>query len=78
MASTGIIPAAVHAGAGELPFVDIGDGSMLKVIQVKAREGLCFVEIFSSRPSSRRLTSTPDACTASRRRALGSMRSTTT
>ena len=44
MASTGIIPAAVHAGADELPFVDIGDGSMLKVIQVKAREGLWVVE----------------------------------
>ena len=44
MASTETIPAAVHAAADELPFVDIGDGSMLKVIQVKVREGLWVVE----------------------------------
>lgn len=30
------LPAAVHIGAGELPFVDLGDGSKLKVIMVKA------------------------------------------
>lgn len=35
---------AVHLGADELPFVDIGDGSKLKVIQVKAEEGLWIVE----------------------------------
>ena len=33
-------PTAVHIGADELPFVDIGDGSKLKVIQVKEAEGL--------------------------------------
>lgn len=38
------VPAAVHIGADELPFVDIGDGSMLKVIQVKEAEGLWIVE----------------------------------
>ena len=38
------IPTAVHIGADELPFVDIGDGSKLKVIQVKVREGLWIVE----------------------------------
>jgi 2,4'-dihydroxyacetophenone dioxygenase len=37
-------PTAVHVGASELPFVDIGDGSKLKVIQVKEREGLWIVE----------------------------------
>ena len=37
-------PNAVHIGADELPFVDIGGGSRLKVIQVKAREGLWIVE----------------------------------
>ena len=37
-------PTAVHIGADELPFVDIGDGSMLKVIQVKESEGLWIVE----------------------------------
>jgi len=35
---------AVHIGADELPFVDIGDGNMLKVIQVKREEGLWIVE----------------------------------
>ena len=38
------VPAAVHIGADELPFVDIGDGSKLKVIQVKEAEGLWIVE----------------------------------
>src|SRR6476646_10403533 len=37
-------PAAVHIGDDELPFVDIGGGSLLKVIQVKPREGLWIVE----------------------------------
>lgn len=38
------VPAAIHVGADELPFVDIGDGSRLKVIQVKEAEGLWIVE----------------------------------
>ncbi len=38
------VPTAVHIGAEELPFVDIGDGSKLKVIQVKEAEGLWIVE----------------------------------
>lgn len=37
-------PAAVHRGADELPFVDIGDGSKLKVLQVDVGEGLWIVE----------------------------------
>ena len=37
------VPTAVHIGADELPFVDIGDGSKLKVIQVKEAEGLWIV-----------------------------------
>jgi quercetin dioxygenase-like cupin family protein len=37
-------PTAVHVGADELPFVDIGGGSLLKVIQVKEKEGLWIVE----------------------------------
>ena len=42
-------PSAVHIGAAELPFVDIGNGNKLKVIQVKEREGLWIVEnIFQS------------------------------
>src|SRR6266480_4729188 len=37
-------PTAVHVGADELPFVDIGGGNLLKVIQVKEREGLWIIE----------------------------------
>ena len=37
-------PAAIHLGAAELPFVDIGDGSKLKVLMVKEKEGLWIVE----------------------------------
>ena len=37
-------PSAVHVGADDLPFVDIGGGSLLKVIQVKEKEGLWIVE----------------------------------
>ena len=38
------VPSAVHIGADELPFVDIGDGGKLKLIQAKGREGLWIVE----------------------------------
>jgi 2,4'-dihydroxyacetophenone dioxygenase len=42
-------PVAVHIGADDLPWVDIGDGSKLKVLQVKATEGLWIVQnIFSA------------------------------
>ena len=34
------IPTAIHRGDDELPWVDIGDGSYLKVIQVREAEGL--------------------------------------
>ena len=34
-----ITPEAVHFGQDDLPFVDIGDGSLLKVLQVKSRRG---------------------------------------
>ncbi|WP_343598769.1 2,4'-dihydroxyacetophenone dioxygenase family protein [Mycobacterium sp.] len=37
-------PTAIHIGADELPFVDLGDGSTLKVIQVVAAQGLWIVE----------------------------------
>jgi 2,4'-dihydroxyacetophenone dioxygenase len=37
-------PSAVHIGADELPFVDIGGGNLLKVIQVKEKEGLWIIE----------------------------------
>jgi 2,4'-dihydroxyacetophenone dioxygenase len=38
------LPDAVHIGADDLPFVDIGDGSMLKVLQVRPKEGLWIIE----------------------------------
>ncbi len=44
MTTTESAPRAVHLGAAELPFVDIGDGNKLKVIQVKREEGLWIVE----------------------------------
>jgi len=44
MTMTHEVPSAVHIGADDLPFVDIGEGSKLKVIQVKEREGLWIVE----------------------------------
>ena len=37
-------PTAIHVGADDLPFVDIGDGSKLKVLQVKETEGLWIVQ----------------------------------
>jgi quercetin dioxygenase-like cupin family protein len=37
-------PLAVHLGADDLPFVEIGNGNLLKVLQVKEREGLWIVE----------------------------------
>ena len=35
---------AVHFGQDDLPFVDIGDGSLLKVLQVRPQEGLWIIE----------------------------------
>src|SRR5262245_58024040 len=35
---------AVHLGADDLPFVEIGGGSKMKVIQVKPEDGLWIVE----------------------------------
>ncbi len=36
--------AAIHFAADDLPFIDIGDGSLLKVLQVKIGEGLWIIE----------------------------------
>jgi quercetin dioxygenase-like cupin family protein len=44
MSDTSTAPHAVHLGADELPFVEIGDGNKLKVIQVDVGEGLWIVE----------------------------------
>jgi 2,4'-dihydroxyacetophenone dioxygenase len=37
-------PTAVHIGSDELPWADIGDGSKLKVLQTREKEGLWIVE----------------------------------
>src|SRR5258708_22450857 len=37
-------PSAVHLAANDLPFVDIGGGNKLKVIQVIEKEGLWIIE----------------------------------
>ena len=42
--TTDAIPRALHRGADDLPFVEIGDGNKLKVIQVDVGEGLWIVE----------------------------------
>lgn len=44
MTTTESVPSAVHLGAGDLPFVEIGDGNKLKVIQVEAAKELWIVE----------------------------------
>jgi quercetin dioxygenase-like cupin family protein len=37
-------PLAVHLGEEDIPFVDIGDGNLLRVLQVKTGEGLWIIE----------------------------------
>lgn len=44
MSTTSSIPVSLHRGADELPFVEIGGGNKLKVIQVDVAEGLWIVE----------------------------------
>ncbi len=49
MAVVDSAPTAVHVGVDDLPFVDIGGGNKLKVVQVRELEGLWIVEnIFMS------------------------------
>ena len=72
------VPTAVHIGADELPFVDIGDGSKLKVIQVKKAEGLWIVEnVFQANYVVQRHKDT-GRFTPTQRQGRGSTRSTTT
>ena len=37
-------PTAVHIGADELPFAPVPDGTLLKVLQVREREGLWIIQ----------------------------------
>ncbi len=40
MAITDLIPAAIHRGESELPFVDVGDGTHLQVLHLDVEKGL--------------------------------------
>jgi 2,4'-dihydroxyacetophenone dioxygenase len=44
MTLTETIPSAVHIGADDLPWVEIGGGSKMKVLQVREQEGLWIVQ----------------------------------
>ena len=44
MTITDHAPTAVHLGEDEIPFVDIGGGNKLRVLQVQEREGLWIIE----------------------------------
>ena len=44
MAMIDTSPEAQHVGADDLPFVDIGGGNKMKVLQVHPKEGLWIVE----------------------------------
>ena len=44
MTTTEFHPTAVHIGADELPFAPVPDGTMLKVLQVREREGLWIIQ----------------------------------
>ena len=43
MTTTQFHPTAVHIGADDLPFAPVPDGTMLKVLQVREREGLWII-----------------------------------
>ena len=44
MAIAAPVPTAVHIGDDEVPFIDIGGGNMLRVLQVREKESLWIVE----------------------------------
>ena len=43
MTVTDVIPTAIHRSEDELPFVDVGDGTSLQVLQVDVEKGLWVV-----------------------------------
>ena len=43
MALIDVIPTAIHRGESELPFVDVGDGTHLQVLQIDVEKGLWVV-----------------------------------
>ncbi len=44
MAKTAHAPEAIHIGSGDIPWVEIGGGNKLRVLQVRPTEGLWIVE----------------------------------
>jgi 2,4'-dihydroxyacetophenone dioxygenase len=44
MTFTGTAPTAVHLGESEIPFVDMGGGNLLRVLQVREKESLWIIE----------------------------------
>ena len=44
MAMTAPAPTAVHIGDKEIPFVDMGGGNMIRVLQVREKESLWIIE----------------------------------
>ena len=78
MTTTKSVPQAVHLGADDLPFVEIGDGNKLKVIQVKPDEGLWIVENIFQAGTRSRSTATRAPCTPTPLRVPGSTGSTST
>ena len=44
MATTTGVPPAVHLGVADIPFVDVGDGSLFRVVMVDANNALWIVE----------------------------------
>ena len=43
MTVTDFVPTAIHRGESELPFVDVGDGTHLQVLQIDVEKGLWVV-----------------------------------
>jgi 2,4'-dihydroxyacetophenone dioxygenase len=44
MAVTSPVPTAVHIGDSEIPFVEIGGGNLIRVLQVREKESLWIIE----------------------------------
>ena len=44
MAMTASVPTAVHIGDEQIPFVDMGGGNLIRVLQVREKESLWIVE----------------------------------
>ena len=59
MTITDLPPSAIHRGEEELPFVDIGDGATLQLLQVDLANGVWIVRNHFLRTRRSRPTNTP-------------------